>query len=149
MIAKLIPPQYRMLAVIAGVGILAIGSYAAGWAVNGWKWEAKYDKREANLAVAHAEAVEAARAEERASAAITVTVGDTHAEKEAEIKVVERVVTKKVIEYVQAPYAGKCDLPVSWVRLDTLSAVGTAAEAGKPAAQPHGGTGTASDAGQD
>jgi hypothetical protein len=37
MISKLIPPQYRMLALAAAFAFVAVSSAGAGWTVNGWR----------------------------------------------------------------------------------------------------------------
>lgn len=38
-----------------GYGAAAVGIFLAGWWVNGWRWEAKWNDREAELAKAHAQ----------------------------------------------------------------------------------------------
>lgn len=37
MLEKFIPPQYRLMAALAGAALLLAATFAAGWTVNGWR----------------------------------------------------------------------------------------------------------------
>lgn len=132
MISKLIPPQYRIAAAIGGAVLI----FGAGWKVNGWRLGEEMEQREKEIALAAIEGYKLTREKENKSAEVTIDIGTAHAEKEVEVKVVERVVTKEVIKYVQAPYAGHLNMPLGWVRLDSASATGRMPGDILPAAGP-------------
>lgn len=49
MLLKLIPPQYRIAAAIAGAAALLVAGFGAGWSVNGWRLGAKLEKLDGAL----------------------------------------------------------------------------------------------------
>lgn len=57
----IIPPQYRLAAAIAGAAALAVASFGAGWAVQGWRLGTEI----ADLKAEHAEQVRRAAKAER------------------------------------------------------------------------------------
>lgn len=126
---SVIPPQYKLLAQVLLIAAALGAVFYSGWAVNGWRLGVQIAKTETALAEARVEASAKARQIEAHSAALAQLNGEFHAALQAAEAARGRAITKRVIEYVQAPHAGRCALPADWVRLDTASAAGVPPDA--------------------
>lgn len=133
---SLIPPQHKVLAVVVVAVVILSATFYSGWAVNGWRLGLEISRHETALAEAREKAQELARSVEARSAELAKLNGELHAARQAAEAAEARVITKRVIEYVQAPHAGRCALPADWVRLDTASATGMPPDATAVAGAP-------------
>lgn len=109
-------------------GALLIAAFLAGWTIQGWRSDAVIANMQADADKAAKEAQSQAQAKTDRINELQDELAQTVAEKQAlesqEAEVVTRTITKKVIEYVQSPNAGKCDLPNQWVRVHDAAARG-------------------------
>ncbi len=103
-------------------------AFLAGWTIQGWKSDAVIAEMQASADKAAKEAQAEAQAKTDQINELQDKLASTIAQKQAlesqEAEVVTRTITKKVIEYVQSPNAGKCDLPNDWVRVHDAAALG-------------------------
>lgn len=114
-LSKLIPPQYRILAVVLLLGAVAAGS---GWA--GWEWrDRSCDVAEADMKRDLAEAVTKATNQARKIERMYDEVGSRNAtifELREQLRQEQgKVVTKEVIKYVSENPGGAVQLPDGWV----------------------------------
>lgn len=117
--------------------------------MSGWNWQAALgDKRYAELERDYAEtlkdAVDVAFEIEQRRLALANKNAELDAQLEIERKRANRVVTERVIEYVQSDVAGQCDLPNEWVRVHDAAAGGVSSV--DTAAAPDDGAATITDA---
>jgi hypothetical protein len=119
---------------------LAIGAVmvvaGAGWQVRGWKADsdmAAYQQKQRQTVAAQDQQVKAVEAvDTRNTQASTARLDVDEPQRAVEV----RYVTQEVIKYKDRPVAGRCVLPVDWVRL--YNAAGTGATGELPDAAPTG-----------
>lgn len=100
-----------------------------GWMINGWRLGGQIAEQQSELSAKATALSERARAIERLSAESSDLSGQLHESRRAASEARAKVITKEVIRYVQSDYAGRCELPAGWVRLDTAAASGVPADA--------------------
>lgn len=115
-----IPPQYKLAAII---GLFLLG-VLVGWQVNGLRMQAKIDNLKLNVQNNTIDGLEDTIDTERESVDISNEVGSGFQETKEKIVYVDRIVEKKVIEYVQNDNATVCELDPEWVRIDSYAARG-------------------------
>lgn len=103
---------------------IALALFLSGWQVSSWRSDAVIARLNQAAAAASKKASEKARLLETQSAELAHAVSARYAAEAAAANMKTETITKKVIEYVEAPYAGHCDMPNGWVRLDTAAATG-------------------------
>lgn len=103
---------------------LMVVSFFLGWQVNGWRMGSTLSEWKQDLAEAQLEAKTRADELTLAKQQAKDLSSRLYAAEKAALEAEGRVVIKKVIEYVKEPYSGRCDLPNSWVRIDTEAATG-------------------------
>lgn len=110
-----------------GGALLAV-AFLAGWTVQGWRSDAVIANMQADADKAAKEAQAEAQAKTDRINELQDELAQTVAEKQAlesqEAEVLTRTITEKVIEYVQSPDAGNCNLPNQWVRVHDAAARG-------------------------
>ena len=116
----MIPMQARVI----GIAAALIAAFYAGWSVNGWRLGQQMERWGKELAQAKVQAYQEARKAEFISSELAQRNAELHAVKVAAESQKQKVIVKEVIKYAKADYAGKCDLPIKWVRIDTASAAG-------------------------
>lgn len=97
--------------------------------INGWRLGGQMADQQAELSAQATALSERARAIERLSAEASDLSGRLHEARRAASEASAKVIKKEVIRYVQSDYAGRCELPAGWVRLDTAAASGVPADA--------------------
>jgi hypothetical protein len=95
---------------------LAVG-FLAGWQVNGWREDAQLNAIHTVAQEAAQEAREAVASQELAVDQAQHTAALLAVERERKSKVIERIVTNEVIQYVQTPAAAECGVDARGVRI--------------------------------
>lgn len=118
--------------------ILAIAVAAALSALSGWKVTSLYYKAEiSDMLAAAAQAAQEARdlndKIEVMGLELAGVVSERDAARRQKARNLQRVVTRKVIEYVQNPAIERVHLPAEWVRLHDTAASGRMSEDADPA----------------
>lgn len=138
-LTSLIPPQYRILALVLAL-VLAIGVACGAGFWSAWAWRSALSDVEISgikkdLAEANQKAEKDARKIESLSDAVTSRNADILALRDSLREEKNNTTTREVIKYVQSdPDAGSCVHPDGWVRLYNTSARGVP-EAGQPASR--------------
>lgn len=111
---------------------IAIVCFLAGWTANGWRMGSTLSEWKQDLAEAQLEAKTKADELTLAKQQAKDLSSKLYAAEKAILEAEGRVIIKKVIEYVQEPYSGQCDLPNSWVRIDTEATTGVPVDTESP-----------------
>lgn len=108
-----------------------VAAFLAGWFGNGWRLGEDIAQMERDLAEAAKKQAMAVLSIERLQAERTDALAAKAAAEHRAQTARARVVTKTVIEYVQDPNTGQCELPDSWV-LAHNQAAGSGVSAAAP-----------------
>lgn len=108
---------------IAG-GVIAVTAALGSYKMTANSYEAKISKMETRSATAARVAESKNREIELLGLELMGMVSQRDAARNQELNVVERIITKKVIEYVKNPDAGKCNIPGEFVQLHDTAARG-------------------------
>jgi len=101
---------------IARIVVIAV-SFSLGAKISSMYYGSKIANKEKAIAESILKSEKANREIERLGFALADSVVLLDIERSREAKIVEIEVIKKVIEYVQDPDSGKCDIPASFVRI--------------------------------
>lgn len=107
-----------------------VAAFLFGVAVEHWRSGNTIRDLKLDIASAQMDAEQSARTEEQARQKASDAVADAVlAEMELE-RATGRVVVKRVIEYVESPDAGQCDMPDGWVQTHDVAAGGASSNSG-------------------
>lgn len=114
------PPQVKLAAAVLAMVV----AFGAGWVANGWRLGLVLAEGERDLATSKAETAKKTLEVERLDVERAAAIADRYEAERAAQEAEARVIVKEVIKYEKAPYAGRCQLPAHWVRIDAESALG-------------------------
>ena len=107
-----------------GVGVALLVMFYAGWLANGWRLGQDIAEIRQDLAEERQTATQQARTIETQRQDLADAQAAEYEAKRQAVAALSEINTVEVVKYVEAPYSGKCDLPVGWVRIDTATAAG-------------------------
>lgn len=94
---------------------LLLSAFASGWMANGWRLGEKMAEFQQELAEAEAKQAAAVLSIERLSQEASQAISEKEQAQQRAANTKAKVIYKKVIEYVQDPNTGHCELPDAWV----------------------------------
>lgn len=104
--------------------VASVAAFSIGFKVSADLYDSKIQKIRAEQAEVALEAANRNRMIEQLGLELSGIISERNALRNQRRKVVEKVITKKVIEYVQTDVAGQCDIPDEFVRIHDHSASG-------------------------
>lgn len=104
--------------------VLAGFLFASGWHVNGWRLGEQIAAADAARQQQARQAAEAIAARATTTQALQAAQAAMYIAEEQARQQQVRIITKEVVRYETRPYAGLCQLPGHWVRLDAAAALG-------------------------
>jgi len=104
--------------------IVCAAAFAAGWTASEWRSSAEISELQRMWQAESVEAHEKANAWRQSAQNHSDRAGALLADLEAERKKNAKIITKRVVEYVQSPDAGQCVMPDGWVRIHDAAAAG-------------------------